>query len=139
VKPLPETPTALVIRTDYSDQAAWEAVRDEIGRPVDGFFASVEFVDDVAYDGLTKAQLIELCRGAEAYRSYIMVVDATTLSHPDRPVLVVDIYPEPGPEFRAIPSQIQSIENNLSIANMDFEEFAQCADANGIFRGFPQF
>jgi hypothetical protein len=138
VKPLPETHTALVIRTAYSDEAAWEAVRDEIRRPVDGFFAYVEFVDDVAYDGLTKEQLIELCRGAEEYRSYVMVVDATTLSHPDHPVLVLDVYPDPAPDFRAIPSQIQSVENNLSIANMDFEDFAQCADATGIFRGFPR-
>jgi hypothetical protein len=36
-----------------------------------------------------------------------------------------------------IPSEIQSIENNLSLANMDFEEFAESADKDGIFRGFP--
>jgi hypothetical protein len=29
------------------------------------------------------------------------------------------------------------IENNLSIANMDFEEFAENVDDDGIFRGFP--
>jgi hypothetical protein len=30
------------------------------------------------------------------------------------------------------------IENNLSIANMDFEAFAENADPDGIFRGFPE-
>ena len=28
------------------------------------------------------------------------------------------------------------VENNLSISNMDFYEFADNADADGIFRGF---
>jgi uncharacterized protein DUF6924 len=40
-------------------------------------------------------------------------------------------------EFRAIPSQIQGIENNLSIANMDFEGFAEAVNEDGVFRGFP--
>ena len=31
---------------------------------------------------------------------------------------------EIGDEFRALPSEVQGIENNLSIANMDFAEFA---------------
>jgi hypothetical protein len=31
---------------------------------------------------------------------------------------------------------IQSIQNNLSIANMDFEEFANSVDDDGVFRGF---
>ena len=28
------------------------------------------------------------------------------------------------------------LENNLSLANMDFDEFADAVDAAGIFRGF---
>jgi len=42
-----------------------------------------------------------------------------------------------GRSFRAIPSAIQSIENNLSIANMGFSEFARATDLDGIFRRFP--
>jgi len=30
-----------------------------------------------------------------------------------------------------------SVENNLSISNMDFSDFADSADADGVFRGFP--
>jgi hypothetical protein len=40
--------------------------------------------------------------------------------------------------FRATPATIQSIENNLTIANMDFEDFANAVDSGGVFRGFPQ-
>jgi len=53
-------------------------------------------------------------------------------------VLVIDLYADRGRTFRAIPSQIQGIKNNLSIANMDFFEFADNVDADGIFRGFPE-
>ncbi|GAB3345306.1 DUF6924 domain-containing protein [Micromonospora halotolerans] len=38
--------------------------------------------------------------------------------------------------FRALPRQVQAIENNLSIANMDFFEFARAAGPDGVFRGF---
>jgi hypothetical protein len=31
---------------------------------------------------------------------------------------------------------IQSIENNLSLANMDFAEFTDSADRDGVLRGF---
>lgn len=65
-----------------------------------------------------------------------MVADRKTISDPDHPLLTIDRFTEPGREFRAVPSQIQSIENNLSFANMDFAEFADSADDDGTFRGF---
>ncbi len=58
------------------------------------------------------------------------------LSHAERPVLVLDLESEPGQTFRAIPSQMSAVENNLSIANMDFEEFGDATDPDGIFRVF---
>jgi hypothetical protein len=41
-----------------------------------------------------------------------------------------------GRTFRSIPSEVEPIVANLSIANMDFGEFADSADPDGIFRGF---
>jgi Domain of unknown function (DUF6924) len=82
-----------------------------------------------------KKQLLELIP-KEYTHSFIVIVDQLAVSHPDHPLLIVDLYEASGNAFRAIPSQIQRIENNLSIANMDFEEFAQAADQVGIFRGF---
>ncbi|GAA4579965.1 hypothetical protein GCM10023176_58710 [Micromonospora coerulea] len=38
--------------------------------------------------------------------------------------------------FRALPQQVQAIQNNLSLANMDYIEFATSAGAEGVFRGF---
>jgi len=50
--------------------------------------------------------------------------------------MVMDLSTERGRAFRVIPSEIEGVENNLSLANMDFEEFANAADPDGVFRGF---
>jgi len=41
--------------------------------------------------------------------------------------------------MKQLPAQIMGIENNLLLANMDFVEFADHVDKDGIFRGFPRF
>jgi len=133
---LPDAESALVVRTDFSNQSAWEDVRREIAEPVEGFQASVHFVDDRAFADLSVPQLV---KAAGPDRSFLMVVDRTTTQQPEHPVLIIDLFDEPGRTFRALPSCVQSIENNLSIANMDFEEFARAADESGVFRGFPSF
>lgn len=137
MKVLPQTQNPLILRTDFSNQAVWNAICAEVQKPV-GIFrfrANVEFLDDPAYSGVTKDQLLELIP-TDYNHSFIVIVDQTAVSLPDRPLLIVDLYERSGREFRAVPSQIQSIENNLSIANMDFEEFAESVDEDGVFRGF---
>jgi hypothetical protein len=137
MKQLPQTQNPLVLRTDFSDQAAWETIRASIQKPV-GIFrfrAHVEFLDDVGYAGLTKDKLLELVPKNYAH-SFIVIADRTAISHPEHPLLIVDLFEGSGNKFRSISSQIQGIENNLSIANMDFEEFAEAVDEDGIFRGF---
>ena len=139
MKPIPNTENALVLRTDFSDQAAWSAICETILKPVDifRFRANVEFLDDAAYAGLSKDQLLTLVP-PNYNHSFIILADQTAISHPEHPLLIVDLYERSGKEFRAVPSQIQGIENNLSIANMDFEEFADSVEQDGIFRGFPE-
>jgi len=134
VKRLPRSDQALVIRTDFSDDAAWNTVVAAIQQPVEGFFAYVDFVDDAAFSGLTVEQHVAL--RDDLSKSYAIVADAVTMSGVEHPLLIVDLIEELGRTFRAVPSAIQSIENNLSIANMDFWEFADNVDADGVFRGF---
>jgi hypothetical protein len=136
MKRLPKSQNALVLRTDFSDQAAWETIRDAIRAPVGEFHAYVTFVEETAYDGLTRAQLLELF-DEDRDHTFVIVADRTSMADAEHVLLVVALFRERGREFRAIPSQIQSIENNLSIANMDFHEFADSVDDDGVFRGFP--
>ena len=136
MKPLPAAEHALVVRTDFSNQAAWDAVRAEISEPVEGFRAYVHFVDDPEY---ADAAMADLIAAAGEDRSFIVVADRTTIMEPEHPVLVVELFDQPGRSFRALPSTVQSVENNLSIANMDFEDFTEAVGEDGIFRGFSSF
>jgi hypothetical protein len=140
VNHLPKTNNPLVIRTDFENLQAWKAICKTIRAPVpapgDTFYAYVEFLDDRTFRGLSQDELLE--RVPRDYKhSFLCVVDSTTLTHPESPILVIDLDAKRGRSFRAIPSTIQSIENNLSIANMNFGEFAGAVSEDGIFRGFP--
>ena len=44
--------------------------------------------------------------------------------------------PQYGATFRVVPSEMWSVQNNLTISNMDWEEFTDNVDTDGIFRGF---
>jgi len=137
VKPLPQTENSLVLRTDFSESAAWSDICAEIQQPVGEFMAYVECVSDPEYEGLQPEQLVS-ASALGPYRGYVFVVDRTTLTHPEHPILVVDLHNEPGRTFRVIPAEMWAIENNLSLANMDFDEFADAVDEDGVFRGFPE-
>ena len=89
---------------------------------------------DPAYRDCPAEQLVAAAAGTN--RSYLMIVDRETISHPEHPLLIVDLFEQPTRSFRAVPSATQAVENNLSLANMDFEEFAEAVDGDGIFRDF---
>ena len=139
MKPLPDIEDTLLLRTDFSDDTAWTSLCDAVQKPnEDGFRAYVACVNDPAYDGLTVEQLIALKpKGCECgEHTFALVADRTTFSNSDRPVLVVDLYDEPGRSFRVIPRELCGVENNLSLANMDFADFADNVSSDGVFRGF---
>ncbi len=137
MKQIPKTENSLVLRTDFSDEPAWESMCAAIRQTAGEFQAFVDFISDREYEGLTVEQLTTLVpQGSEP--TFLFIVDRMALSHAEHPILVVDLYEEPGRTFRVIPSEMWGVENNLSISNMDFREFADAADPDGIFRGFPE-
>ena len=137
---LPKSDNSLLLRTDFSDDAAWAALCEAVQVPSEeGFLAHLDCISDPAYDGLTVEQLVKLApKGGDHNYVFAFMADRTALTEPERPVLVVDLYDEPGRTFRVIPREMWGVENNLSIANMDYSEFAENADSDGVFRGFPQ-
>jgi len=147
---------AWVVRTGFSDQNKWEHIRELISSPQkDGgneFFAYVKFVDHENYRDKDAKNLVLALPDSYVYK-FCFIVDQECITNQEHPILVVGFYPSDNESFdrlprntplsdiatfRALPSQIQGIENNLSIGNMDFEDFADSVDEDGVFRGFPR-
>ncbi|HEY6494968.1 MAG TPA: hypothetical protein VIZ43_16965 [Trebonia sp.] len=95
-------------------------------------------MSDAAFAGLNGAALKAALPTEDPVAAVMFVADATTLSADDHPILVVDLLPEDREPFRCIPSELWSIDNNLNIANMDWEDFADAVDEGGVFRGFDE-
>lgn len=131
---LPPTENALLVRTDFSNQSAWKRLIADAQEPLDLFTFNMEIVDDRANSGATAAQIMTALP-AEYPHSFIVLADNKSMSEPGFPLLVVDVTGDAGRRFRAIASQIACIDNNLSIGNMDFAEFAESVDETGTFRG----
>ncbi|MFF5049764.1 DUF6924 domain-containing protein [[Kitasatospora] papulosa] len=144
MKNLADTDETLLIRTDHSDQAAWQALLTAVTTPnKNGFLANVHVVDDVAYSDLTTEQAVSVAR---ARGDLLIVADTTALTGPEMPLLAVlpfhededDDYDEDEDEdeetkqehgeLRVIAAELWSIENNISLANMDWEDFVNAAD-----------
>jgi hypothetical protein len=126
---------SLLIRTDFSDDVTWAAVRRAITTPSTVFRANLHVVDDRRYDGLTIDGLLAMSDGSD--QGFVFLVDRETIARPDHPVLVVDLVEDSrGRRFRVVPSAMWSVQNNLIVANMDWEDFSESVDADGVFRGF---
>ncbi|MEU1535686.1 DUF6924 domain-containing protein [Streptomyces fagopyri] len=132
---LPCTLEALVVRTDFSATGAWDALRKILFSPNDeGFLANVALVDDRAYEDLTLDGVLALIPAG--YRHPLLVMaDSVAVASPELPLLVVDLRRERERCVRVVAAELWSIENNLSGANMDFEDFADAVDDDGIYRG----
>ena len=137
---LPFVDTALLIRTDFTDDAAWRDVCAAAQAPVDTgfgniFSATIECISDSRFEGLSVEGLLTLTsRGLEP--GFVFLADAETMGRDEHPIVVVDLNRDYGRTFWVIPSEMWSVENNLSIGNMDISEFADAADPDGVFRGF---
>ena len=121
---LPLANQTLFVRTCFADPIAWESVCQEINRPpaeqVEAYKAfaalnaaigqpfedeepraNVAVVDSSAFAGLTAEQLIERLP-ANHHQVLLLVADDETMSHPEHPILVVDLFDSEGESFRAI-------------------------------------
>ncbi|WP_380159756.1 DUF6924 domain-containing protein [Kineococcus sp. R86509] len=130
---LPADRGSLLIRTDFTHQPRWEALLNAVHTPSpDGFVPYLSTVEHQRWAGASVADL------AAAAPPYVLLVlaDATTLSSPEMPLLVLEVRDGAVRELRVAPQALASVENNLSIANMDWEDFAGAADPDGVFRGF---
>jgi hypothetical protein len=136
-KQIPPTENAFALRTDFSDDAAWNTLCKTIENNDDELAPPVDLIDDPDFAGVTAKQLRSHLP-EDSSHTFAAIIDQTTLTHPEHPMLVVDLQDKPGRSFRAALAAFGMINSNLSIANMDFEDFASAVDKDGIFRGFPE-
>ena len=137
VEALPESEQSLVLRTDFTDEFAWQVLCETLKQPAGLFETNIDMVSDPAFENFDLVQLTALAESG-SFLTFLFVVDHMTLSHPENPLVVLDLLEEPGRSFRVVPAELPAVENNLSLANMDFYEFADAVDEDGIFRGFPE-
>ena len=140
--PLPSLPTSsssLLVRTDFTSDEAWDRVREEALREnEDGFRAYVEPVSDRAFEQATWAAVRAAVPTHNEGASVLFIADATSLSSPDHPILVVDLLDKGLTPFRCVPSELWGVDNNLNLANLDWADFADEVDDDGVFRGFHE-
>ncbi|MFG2843018.1 DUF6924 domain-containing protein [Kitasatospora sp. NPDC048296] len=134
--PQPDDLTSLVLRTDFGDDEAWDAFRAALDAA--GEYPHATYVSDLRFADVDVRALLDEEAAAEEDDQVIDVflADATTMKSPGHPLLAVDLSHEPGRTFRVPARWFPDVSANLSIANMDFAEFADAADGSGTFRGF---
>lgn len=148
--------SALIIRTDFTDEAAWREMTAELDRSSDGDPAeSYDVVDARELDGADTAAILAAISAHEELwdqLSVVFVADSTTMRADHHALLAVttmtredfddeeyyEAMVEGGREFRTVPSGVHEIQVNLELANMDFDDFSSSAhkDSEGVFRSF---
>ncbi|MFD4508009.1 DUF6924 domain-containing protein [Streptomyces sp. NPDC058457] len=141
---------ALVIRTDYSDDTAWQAVRAELLQPWgDGDYEPVvHVVDDPTWAEAAADEVISVV-SADEELSVVFLADRATMLSRHHAMLAVavltreecasdeefDVY---GGAVRTVPAGVHDIHANLAIANLDFADVLEAARSTpeGVFRSF---
>jgi hypothetical protein len=129
-KSLNENSATPVIRTDFTDDSLWDEIQKDItATNTMGFSANVRFIERREFSDLSVKEIFQIIPGLSEY-GCIFIADTITMTSFEHHLLVIDPSNPEGDAFRVIPSEVWSVENNLSLANMD------SADPDCVFRGF---
>ncbi|MFG2951381.1 DUF6924 domain-containing protein [Streptomyces adustus] len=145
---------ALIVRTDYDDEAGWRAVAAEVSKACGTDSepeALVHLVDDPEWAGAAP-DAVRAAVSRDVELGVVFVADGATMRSAHHALLALDLdiededldpmyYQElidspPAREFRTTPAAVYDVHANLSLANVDFDEFAEAAlaDPEGVLR-----
>ncbi|WP_019544814.1 DUF6924 domain-containing protein [Streptomyces sulphureus] len=124
----------LLVRTDFSDDAAWTSLVETVHRPgvdyddpIEDFSDYVDTVDDPLFEGSTPTQLMALVHRSQdderMVADLVVLADRTAMRDPDHRVLVVSLNRPIGDTFRIDPRRVGIMVANLAIGNMDIQDF----------------
>jgi hypothetical protein len=131
---IPNTDDTPLIRTDFSNDAAWGEVVAAVATPTDdGFVANLHIVNQPDFQGLDAQSLRGLA--SDTTHAAIFAADENTMTDPEHSVLCIDLLGS-GRSFRIVPEELWGAENSLSLGTVDFADFAAAVDDDGVFRGF---
>ena len=71
---------------------------------------------------------------ADNHAVFVFIADDQSFEEPEHSLLVVSVE-DPAIQFRTVPRQIFSVVSNLTLRNMDFQDFQASCDKDGVFRG----
>ncbi|MGQ4515288.1 DUF6924 domain-containing protein [Streptomyces sp. DW26H14] len=126
----------LVIRTDFTDENAWNRIVEGLREPWMENESHPYLVSDTAYEGLPAERIVKAAlRMPELERpGAVFIADARAMRDEDHPLLAVSTEWDGEPfaedeepfetRFRIRPDAAIVVSINLGIANMDFEDFA---------------
>ncbi|MBK0376365.1 hypothetical protein I3215_26390 [Streptomyces sp. RB110-1] len=145
----------LVIRTDFTDDAAWREVVAALARAVEGereWESAVHLVEDRRWEGVP-GDLALAAAARDEELGVVFLADDVTMRSPLRPLLALDLgadddqdldpvhYQElidspPPREVRVVPDAVHMVHGNMQLANVDFAEFVEdaAADPDGVVR-----
>jgi hypothetical protein len=114
----------------------WVAIVDATTREnPDGFVANLAVVDDQAWAGASVQDVITAHAG-DNVRVVAFVFDAAAASDKERHALLcIDLASKKVRTMRVLPTEVWSVENNLSLGNMEWRDFASVLK-EGVFVGF---
>jgi len=134
---VPPGESVLLIRTDFSDEVTWQTIVTATAQESnDGFLANVTIINDKAWTDAT-VQDIKSAHEGDLVRTIAFVVDSETMFDKEHhAILCVRLDVQKSSTLRVIPSELWSVENNLSLGNLDWEDFISALDEFGVFKGF---
>lgn len=132
----PDADASPLVRTFFGDDLGFEQLVADAQAPYEhGFRAWFDpVISNPAFDGVS----VDTLAAAEGAALVVYAADELSMTSEERSLIVIDRFEQPGRSFRCVLSELWGVENNLRIANMDFEDFFDNVDDDGTFRGFPR-
>lgn len=136
MKVLPLVQGPLLVRTDFSDPTAWQALLAVVNAPDErGMHPNACIIDDPDFGDLTAVQVLEQASGR--LPELLVVADKTAVTAPDMPLLVIFRPGTPDHDgLRVVARQLAAVTNSTFRSSNDWDALGDAADDEGVFRGF---
>lgn len=124
---------AYLVRTSFGQDQAWHEIVERVLHP-QHFVPGIQPVNGEAFAGAEIRDILPLLPDRCAV---VFVADEESMLDPRRPLLAVSNRSDSDPPLRVTASAACEMENNLSVVNLDWEDFyAGARRSGGVFDGF---